>query len=181
MELRNEWLAPQPDHFIPEERAPGMYCTEVAWDPRLVWMLWRREKSCASARNRDLDHPVHRLVTVKMTLSRLSPTDDMHSKCLLISFLLLVINLLVPINTYTALQGAGFNCLTQHMCWPVISILVQPCWAVFHLFCCRCLHKKIKSCNLNQGYWWWQWEFHFSAEGLRLWMFHVLIKLEFCL
>ena len=133
MELRNEWLAPQPGHFIPEERAPGMYCIEVAWDPGLVWMFWRREKSCASARNRDLDHPVHRLVTVKTTLFQLSPKDDMHSKCLLISFLLFVINLLVPINTYTALQGAGFNLLTQHMCWPIIVIPVQPCWAVFPL------------------------------------------------
>ena len=80
MELHNEWLAPQPGHFITEERAPGMCCVELAWDPGLVWMFWRREKSCASARNRDLDHPVHRLVTVKMTLSWLSPTDDMHSK-----------------------------------------------------------------------------------------------------
>jgi hypothetical protein len=33
MELPNEWLAPQPGHFIPEERAPGMYCIEGAWDP----------------------------------------------------------------------------------------------------------------------------------------------------
>jgi len=58
---------------------------------------------------------------------------DMHSKCLLISFLLLVINLLVHINTYTALQVAGFNFLTWHMCWPIIATLVQPCWAVFPL------------------------------------------------
>jgi hypothetical protein len=45
----------------------------------------------------------------------------------------LVINLLVPINAYTALQYAGFNFLTQHMCWPIIAILVQPCWTVFPL------------------------------------------------
>jgi len=104
-----------------------MYCIKVALDLGLVWTFWRREKSCASARSRDLDHPVHHLVTVKMTLSRLSLTGDMHSKCLLIGFLLLVINLLVPINTYTALQGAGFNFLTQHMFRPIIAILVQPC------------------------------------------------------
>jgi hypothetical protein len=127
MELCNEWLAPQPGHFIPGERAPGMYCIEVALDPGLVWTFWRGEKSCASARSRDLDHLVHHLVTVKMTLSWLSLTDDMHSKCLLISFLLFFINLLVPINTYTALWGAGFNFLTQHMFQPIIAILVQPC------------------------------------------------------
>jgi hypothetical protein len=110
-------------------------------------MLWRREKSCASAKDSDLYRPVHRLVTVKMTLSQLSPTDDMHSKCLFIILLLLVINLLVPNNTYIALQGAGFNYLTtQQMCWPIMAILVQPCWGVFPLFL-LCLHEKIKSCK----------------------------------
>ena len=106
-------------------------------------MFWRREKSLASARHRDLDHPVHRcLVTVKMTLSWISPTDDMHSKCLFRSLLLLVVNLLVPNNTYFALKGTGFSFLTtQHMCRPVLAILIQPSWGVFLFFCCVCMKK----------------------------------------
>jgi hypothetical protein len=99
----------------------------------------------ASARDTDLYYPVHCLVTVKMTLSRLSPTDDMHSKRLFVILLLLVVNLLVPNNTCIALQGAGFSFLTtQQMCWPIMVILVQPCWGGGGVFPSFLLYLHIK-------------------------------------
>ena len=40
------------------------------WDPDLVWMLWRTEKSLDPARNQTQDRLVHSLVTTLTVLSQ---------------------------------------------------------------------------------------------------------------
>jgi hypothetical protein len=52
-----------PGRFIHGETAPG------GWASEPVWAFWRRQKSVASAWNRKLDLPTHRLDTVLVTMS----------------------------------------------------------------------------------------------------------------
>jgi hypothetical protein len=48
-----EWSVSRPCRFIPREGAPATHCIGGWVGPRVVWMLWRRGKSC-TARNRTL-------------------------------------------------------------------------------------------------------------------------------
>ena len=51
-------ITPQPLYpFTPGERTPVPTKQETGWDPELIWMFWRREKSLDPARIQTPDRP----------------------------------------------------------------------------------------------------------------------------